>query len=73
MSTTNASTGFSPFQIYLGRSPRIIPPFSQDTSVSARTDYAQDAVRAEALLRRIETDFMDACDTLLSSKADQAA
>ncbi|KAI0309048.1 hypothetical protein OF83DRAFT_1026351, partial [Amylostereum chailletii] len=73
MSTVNASTGFSPFQVYLGRSPRLIPPFTANLSSSTHIDYASDAVRAEALLRRIQTDFQQASDSLLGAKADQAA
>ncbi|KAI0317039.1 hypothetical protein OF83DRAFT_1040018, partial [Amylostereum chailletii] len=73
MSTVNASTGFSLFQIHLGRSPRLIPPFTADVHAAAHTDYAADAVRTDALLRRIETDFLEASDSLLAAKANQAA
>jgi hypothetical protein len=32
MNTVNKSTGYSPFQIWMGRSPRILPPLIQDTA-----------------------------------------
>ena len=35
MNTVNASTGYSPFQLHLGRSPRLIPPLSSSPIPSA--------------------------------------
>ncbi len=72
MNTENASTGFSPFQLRHGASPRVIPPlFNADTSV-ALTDFEDGGERARALLERIETDTLEAQDNLLLAKTHQA-
>ena len=34
MNTINKSTGFSPFQLHLGHSPRVLPPFITTTEVA---------------------------------------
>ncbi|KZV73548.1 hypothetical protein PENSPDRAFT_564556, partial [Peniophora sp. CONT] len=49
MNTVNASTGFSPFQLYQGRSPRLLPLLVPAPSGGPR-DVAVDAVEAEHLL-----------------------
>ncbi|KAJ8462836.1 hypothetical protein ONZ51_g10647 [Trametes cubensis] len=73
MNTVNASTGLSPFYLRHGRSPRIIPPID-DTSSNATSSSvgADDTSAALEALRRLETDVMEAQDTLLLAKAAQA-
>jgi hypothetical protein len=41
MNTINASTGFSPFQLRLGRSPRIIPPIIPKSLLTPPQDNAE--------------------------------
>jgi hypothetical protein len=68
MNTVNASTGYSPFQLCMGRSPRLIPPFAPTTPVSK---IPADVLAAD-IIKRLETDFHDAQDNLLAAKFTQA-
>ena len=70
MSAVNASTGVSRFQLHLGRQPRILPPIL-DSDVSTHTDASDDAAIAAELLRRIDTDVLEAQDNLLAAKLAQ--
>lgn len=73
MNTVNASTGYTPFHLRHGRSPRIIPPIT-DADVAEASQFTDADATATALhaLRQLETDVMEAQDTLLMSKAAQA-
>ncbi|EPQ50045.1 hypothetical protein GLOTRDRAFT_11911, partial [Gloeophyllum trabeum ATCC 11539] len=66
MNTINTSTGYSPFQLRFGRSPRVIPPLQTQIS-SSSVD-----LKAAELLANIEACVADARDELLASKVDQA-
>ncbi|KIO03842.1 hypothetical protein M404DRAFT_62000, partial [Pisolithus tinctorius Marx 270] len=66
MNTVSNSTGFSPFQLHLGRSPRLLPPIS--TLDAETTEHAD----AAAFLARLEMDVLEARDNLLAAKAAQA-
>ena len=66
MNTVNASTGFSPFQLRMGRSPRLIPPLVCD-----RANDLEDT-RASEVIERLASDTMEAKDNLLRAKTDQA-
>jgi hypothetical protein len=69
MNTVNASTGFSGFQLHLGRLPRIIPPLL----ASIPDTELQDATTtATALLDRLTEDVAEARDNLLQAKITQA-
>lgn len=69
MNTVNSSTGFSGFQLHLGRSPRIIPPlFTTDMP-----EDLQDAAKlATNLLNQLANDVTEAQDNLLQAKISQA-
>jgi len=67
MNTVNASTGFSPFQLHLGRSPRLLPPLLPLSCVSATEDCA-----AHAFMEHLQMDVLEARDALLASKVSQA-
>jgi hypothetical protein len=71
MNSVNASTGFSNFQIRLGRSPRLIPPLVPTTLTHANT-AEDDASRACNLIQMIQTDVAEAKDNLLLAKIFQA-
>ncbi|TFK79038.1 hypothetical protein K466DRAFT_473891, partial [Polyporus arcularius HHB13444] len=73
MNTTNASTGFSPFQLRHGASPRVIPPLFAASSDEVISSFGPDGESANALLQRIETDVLEAQDNLLLAKTHQAA
>jgi hypothetical protein len=66
MNTTNRSTGFTPFQLRFGRSPRILPPLFPSTIQHPADKLAND------LLLRMQSDISEAKDNLLSSKVSQA-
>jgi len=69
MNTVNKSTGFSPFQLRMGRSPRIIPPLVPRTEI----DTTPEAERAWKVIRDLEIIAMEAQDNLLRAKISQAA
>jgi len=69
MNTINKSTGFSPFQLRMGRSPRVIPPLVE----GIRKDPGPEAERSFALIRKLEQMSMEAQDNLLRAKISQAA
>lgn len=66
MNSVNASTGFSPFQLRMGRSPRIIPPIVP--SALPITDSPDPA----DLIRLIDLNVSEAKDNLLLAKTIQA-
>ncbi|KAG2110912.1 uncharacterized protein F5147DRAFT_526495, partial [Suillus discolor] len=68
MSTINASTGFAPFQLQLGRLPRMLPPLVP----GAATLQDPEEKRARSLLSKLNFDLMEAHDTMIASKAAQA-
>ncbi len=73
MNTINDSTGFSRFQLQLGRNPRLIPPLL-DTDVSSTTElFPDEGQLAAELIRRIDTDVLEAQDNLLQAKLAQAS
>ena len=65
MNTINASTGFSPFQLRMGRSPRIIPSLVRDASLELED------TRAREVIDRLAADVAEAQDNLLWAKTDQ--
>jgi hypothetical protein len=71
MNSVNASTGFSNFQIRLGRSPRLIPPIVPNTLTTATSDK-EDTAQALKIISQIETDVAEAKDNLLQAKVFQA-
>jgi hypothetical protein len=68
MNTVNASTGFSPFQLRMGRSLRLIPPLLAPTVPI--TDM--DEIAAISLIERIALDVSEAQDNLLMAKITQS-
>ncbi|KAG8842896.1 hypothetical protein FRB96_004611, partial [Tulasnella sp. 330] len=69
MNMLNTSTGFSPFQLKLGRSPHLIPPIVPDGSPTAKAPKGTWAVE---LIQQLAVDVMEAQDNLLSAKTSQA-
>jgi len=67
MNTVNKSTGFTPFQLCFGRSPRIIPPL-----VPAKTSATVTDINAWHVIRHLETDVLEAQDNLLKAKISQS-
>ncbi|KDQ54032.1 hypothetical protein JAAARDRAFT_106478, partial [Jaapia argillacea MUCL 33604] len=74
MNTINSSTGFTPFQLRMGRSPHIIPPLltSEIATVTESTNEA-DAQHAADLIKHLEINVLQAQDNLLVAKVSQAA
>lgn len=71
MNTINSSTGFSPFQLRLGRSPRIIPPLLQNINPST-SENTPVALAAKAVIERIQHDVWEAQDNMIKAKVSQA-
>ena len=67
MNTVNKSTGFTPFQLRMGRSPRVIPPLVPAKSSATVTD-----IDAWHVIRKLELDVFEAQDNLLKAKLLQA-
>jgi hypothetical protein len=65
MNTTNASTGFSPFQLKMGHSPCIILPL-----VKMEIGDIED-IRALDVIKRLEADVAEAQDNLQAAKISQ--
>ena len=63
--TINKSTGFSPFQLQIGRAPRLIPPIAPAERGTGSTDAVE-------LIDRINLDVAEAKDNLMLAKIFQA-
>jgi len=66
MNTVNKSTGYSPFQLKYGHSPRILPHF-ESTVPADKED-----VDAMEIVERIQKNVADAKDNLMLAKISQA-
>ena len=66
MNTLNASTGFTPFQLRFGKTPRILPPIIPNDGEGHEESSAREIV---ARMRPIQ---MEAQDNLLGAKVNQA-
>lgn len=67
MNTMNKSTGFTPFQLRLGRTPRVLPPL---VSTKNLTDSAD--ISAAEVIQKIQTDTLEAQDNLNRAKISQS-
>jgi len=67
MNTVNKSTGYSPFQLKHGRSPRIIPPL-----IEAPPRPSREHISARDVITRVTQDVTDAKDNLMVAKIAQA-
>ena len=67
MNTINKSTGFTPFQLCLGHSPRIVPPLAPAKPSTTVAD-----VDAWHVIQQLETDVLEAQDNLLKAKISQS-
>jgi RNase H-like domain found in reverse transcriptase/Reverse transcriptase (RNA-dependent DNA polymerase)/Integrase zinc binding domain len=70
MNMVNMSTGFTPFQLRMGHSPRLIPPLIPDEDTT--NIETLDTAAATALVERITQDVSEAQDNLLATKISQA-
>ena len=68
MNSVNASTGFSGFQLHLGRSPRVIPPIIPNELPIELYDAGQ---TASTLIDRLMDNVAQAWDNLLLAKITQ--
>jgi hypothetical protein len=67
MNTINASTKYSPFQLRMGRSPRLLPPL-----VPSSVPVEPSAINAADLILQLQDVLADAKDNLLLSKVTNA-
>jgi len=72
MSTVNASTGYTPFHLHLGRTPRMLPPLTPTNVQSAREDFPTEVSNALDTIMSLKTDIADAHDALVASRVAQA-
>ncbi|KAG2047334.1 hypothetical protein BDR06DRAFT_835673, partial [Suillus hirtellus] len=70
MNSVNASTGFSAFQLHLGRSPCMLPAMVEEEDI--RMMKTPEEQQANTLLSQLKHDIMEAQDNLLAAKASQA-
>jgi hypothetical protein len=70
MNTVNKSTGFSPFQLHLGRTPRMIPPLIP-ASNDAHPDITTQAIAACTIIEKLERDVWEAQDNIFKAKISQ--
>ena len=66
MNSVNKSTGFTPFQLRFGRSPRVLPPLFPSDYTTPTDKLAHD------LLKRMAVTVADAQDHLISAKVSQS-
>ena len=71
MNTVNKSTGFSPFQLRLGRTLQIIPPLlpylPQDP-----TEVSTPAISTRTIIERLQHNVWEAQDNMIKAKISQA-
>ncbi|KAG2739408.1 hypothetical protein P692DRAFT_201658192, partial [Suillus brevipes Sb2] len=72
MATTNTSTGYTPFHLHLGRTPRLLPSLTSDAIRAAREDFPTDIANTLEAIVSLKTDVADAHDALLASCVAQA-
>jgi hypothetical protein len=72
MNTVNKSTGFSPFQLRMSRSPRLIPPLLPTVLQEITADYLDGTPHVLTLLDCISPDFPKSQDNLQQAKILQA-
>lgn len=71
MNSVNASTGFSGFQLRMGRSPKVMPLIMPGILPLELTGTTE-AISAENVISRLAEDEAEACDNLLHTKVQQA-
>ena len=69
MNTINKSTGFTPFQLRLGRNPCIIPPLLNDGPQHSVTPAE---LSARSIIEQIQHDVWEAQDNMIKAKISQA-
>ena len=67
MNTINMSTGFTPFQLWMGQSPQLIPPI-----LPLHKDAAQEDISVHNIIHQLPHDVSDAKDNLLRAKISQS-
>ncbi|KAG2074102.1 hypothetical protein BDR04DRAFT_1093902 [Suillus decipiens] len=60
MSTVNASTGYTPFHLHLGRTPCLLPPLTPKGVQNAHTDFPSDITNALEAIMSLKTDVANA-------------
>jgi len=70
MNSINGSTGYSSFQLLMGRSPRVILPLLPATGVDPGMEGEE--IHATELIERLKYDVEDARDHPLEAKCLQA-
>ena len=67
MSTVNKTTGYSPFHLRFGRSPRVLPPL-----LNSPPNPSSDYISAREVINNLQNDVADARDNLILAKISQA-
>jgi hypothetical protein len=80
MNTVNAATGFSPFALKSGHSPRLIPPLvdalapdlETETRPTAPAPTSDREDTMHTVMEQLTTDLLEARDLLTAAKISQA-
>jgi hypothetical protein len=67
MSTVNKSTGYTPFHLRFGCTPRIIPPL-----INLPPNPSSEHITARQVIKNLQTDVADARDNLILAKISQS-
>ena len=67
MSSINKSTGYAPFHLRFGRSPRVLPPI-----ISMPSNPSLEHISAREVINNLQSDVADARDNLLLAKISQS-
>jgi len=67
MNSVNKSTGFSPFQLRFGKSPRVLPPL-----IAPPPNPLREHTNAREVIERLSVDVAESKDNLMLAKISQA-
>ena len=67
MNTINTSPGFTPFQLWMGQSPQLIPPL-----VTPLPTFSDEEISAHDVIKKLQNDVLEAQDNLLCAKISQS-
>ena len=70
MNTINKSTGFSPFQLHMGHTPHIMPPFLPNMPNDS-ADISPPTIAARTIAKKLQHDIWEVQDNMIKAKVSQ--